>query len=279
MKAFRLLPQKLIVLVALASAPLSTRAALIAYDGFGYASVGSDLQGGNGGFGFAGPWQSGGFNASIFNNYDIAAGSLPYAGLATSGNSVRSGPVAAIAGLTRPFLAPIGVAGTTVYYSFLLRPEGTLGQGAFNGFFGLTLESAGEPEIFSGKPGGGQINNFVIEDRGGAAQFASTQTANLGQSVLLVVKAEFTVGLDQFTLYVNPAPGAPEPAFGTVKAGVNAGLFDGFTIYSTGEFGIDELRLGQTFADVVPVPEPRSIALLASGVLLAIFRYRTRGAR
>ena len=113
---------------------------------------------GGGSFGFATPWAPGGFNASFNTNYDIANGSLSSGPLLTSGNRATSGITTAIAGLTRSFATPIGTPGTTRYYSFLLRPEGTLNQGAFNGFLGLNLEAPdpAEPELFVGKPGDGR---------------------------------------------------------------------------------------------------------------------------
>ena len=81
----------------------------------------------------------------------------------------------AIAGLTRDFSTPLGTPGTTRYASFLLRPEGTLQGGAFNGFFGVVFEQPLEPELYIGKPGAAAIDRYVLEDRGGALQVASMQ--------------------------------------------------------------------------------------------------------
>jgi hypothetical protein len=257
-----------------------SRAALLAYEGFDYAGVGSDVAGQAGGTGFAGPWAPGGFNASVSDNYDVAAGSVPFGLLLTGGNRAASGPTNAIAGVTRPLAAPVGADGTTRYFSVVLRPEGTLGAGAFNGFFGVTLETAGEPELYFGKPGDGAIGQYVVEDRGGAGQVSSGVPAVVGQAALLVLKAQFNPGNDVFTLYVNPAPGGPEPAAGAVKSGSNVGPVTGLTIYSTGAFSIDEIRMGDTFADVTPVvPEPSAalcLCLAAAGPLLGRHRARSR---
>ena len=242
----------------------SSVGALLAYEGFDYPAVGSDVAGQAGGTGFAGPWAPGGFNASISDHLDVAGGSLPFGLLLTSGNRAASGPTNAIAGVTRPLAAPLGADGTTRYFSVVLRPEGTLGAGAFNGFFGVTLETAGEPELYFGKPGGGAITQYVVEDRGGAGQVSSGVPAVVGQPALLVLKAQFNAGNDVFTLYVNPTPGGPEPAAGAVKSDSNVGPVTGLTIYSTGAFSVDELRVGDTFADVTPaVPEPSAGLALA----------------
>jgi len=257
----------------------AARADLLSYEPFNYPQVGSDLQGsaGNGSFGFSGPWVPGGFNASLADNYDIAAGSLSFANLLTSGNRANSVAVNSIAGVTRDFSTPLGATGSTRYYSFLLRPEGTLNDFLFNGFFGVTLESPDEPELFTGKPGNDAINQYVIEDRGGANQHPSAIPAVVGQTALLVVKAEFLDQNDRFTLYVNPVPGGPEPLAGTVKSDSNLSTVSGFTIYSTGAFSIDELRMGETFADVTPaVPEPSTLTALWGPTLVGLLRRRRR---
>jgi hypothetical protein len=92
-----------------------------------------------------------------------------------------------------------------------------------------------------------------------------------------VLKAEFAAGNDRFTLYVNPTPGAPEPGAGVVKNNSNVGNVAGLTIYSTGAFSIDEFRLGETFADVTPIPEPAS-AVIALCAALGLVGTGRRGA-
>ncbi len=247
------------LLFSLAMADLAFAGTTV-YEAFDYSSVGSDLNGNNGGTGFSGPWVPGGYNASLFDNYDIAAGSLTFGSLVVSGNRVYSPAVNAIAGLTRPLSQSLGAAGTTRYVSFLVRPEGTVGAGIFNGFFGLILHrpdtfpgaNPEPPELFIGKPGGEQIDQYVMESRGGAMQIPSGVLAQSGQTVLVVVRADFTADTDQFTLYINPTPGCPEPSTGIVKQDIDNGTITELTLYSSGEFSMDELRVGNTFADVTP---------------------------
>ncbi|MCA9187535.1 MAG: hypothetical protein R3E01_03175 [Pirellulaceae bacterium] len=269
----------LLATICLTSATHSNLAfsALLAYDGFDYPNVGSDLLGNNGGFGFSNPWLIGGFNASTNTNYDIAQDNLSFGNLQTSGNRVQTGPTTAIAGLTRNLLQPMGTAGETRYVSVLLRPEGTIGSGAFNGFFGINLEQPGEPEVFAGKPGGGALGQYVIERRGGAFQSPTSANVELDTTTLLVLKAEFTSGLDTFSLFVNPTPGGLEPL--TIDASTTGSVdtVTGLTIYSSGAFSLDELRYGETFADVVPVPEPNATFLLLLTAMIAL-RYPTRSA-
>ncbi|MGH9362269.1 MAG: hypothetical protein ACRD2T_10160, partial [Thermoanaerobaculia bacterium] len=222
---------------------------------FAYSPPGADLQGQAGGTGFAGPWAPGGFNASIHDSYDIAAGSLAFQELAVSGNRMQSAPTNAIAGLSRPLAVPIAAGDTTtLYFSLLLRPEGALGEGVFNGFFGAYLDgtgAAGNSDLFVGKPGSEVVGRYVIEDRGGSGQVQSGVAPVVGETVLLVVRADLQPGVEVFTLYVNPEPCQPEPPSGTVKSDLDLEDVTGLVIYSTGAFSIDELRLGSSFAEVV----------------------------
>lgn len=257
-------------------------ATLIVYENFNY-QPGPPLLGMNGGFGFSGPWVPGGFNASVFTSYTIASDSLAFDGLLTGGNSVSTGSLQAIGGLTRGLSNPL-LTGTTAYLSVLLRPEGPLNQGVFNGFFGLYLNASLmdiDRDLFIGKPGSGALNQYIQETRGGVGQVSSGVSAVVGQAALLVLKLELLPGNDRSTLYVNPTPGGPEPAGGAVKFDRDVGSITGLTIYSTGAFRIDEIRLGDTFADVTPavaaIPEPSTLAMGVTGVLLGLgYAWRRR---
>lgn len=52
------------------------------------------------------------------------------------------------------------------------------------------------------------------------------------------------------------------------------GSVSALTLFSTGAFSTDELRVGQTFADVTPVPEPSLVALAELGMMEAFRRRR-----
>ena len=123
------------------------------------------LVGSAGGTGFSNPWEPGGFNASQNLNYVMQAGSLPYQGSSTSGESVTSALQSSIAGVTRGFNNPLGAAGTTCYLSAVLQADGVLDQGAFEGFFGLYLDSSTGNDLFMGKPGAGAERLGARESR------------------------------------------------------------------------------------------------------------------
>lgn len=231
----------------------TVQAEVLVYEAFDTDQVAKPLAGLNQGQGFPEPWKAGGFNAGLAESYTIQQGSLAYPGLATSGHRVSAKAVESIAGLTRNFAEPLGEDGSVLYLSFLIRPEGELNGGAWNGFFGIVLEQLEEPELFIGKPGDGKMSKYVLENRGSPLQIASDLDVQVDQASLLVVRIEFFDGNDRFTLFTNPTVGEPEPEKGIVKHDVDVQAVEGLTIYSTGAFSLDEIRIGETFADVVPL--------------------------
>jgi hypothetical protein len=234
------------------------RASQIAYEGFNLTFPAY-----NTGAGFGGPWAQGGFNVSA-SAYAASGGSLPYvnghgkggnngnAGFQVSGGSISGEAFTAISGALRPLAQPLGADNTTVYLSFLIRPQGTLNGGAFNGFFGLTLNGSLGNDLFIGKPGADALTQYVLETRGGGGQIPSGASTIVNQTALLVVKAQFLTGHDIFTLYVDPVVGGLEPTTGAIKSDLDLGVVSAIGVYSTGAFSIDEIRIGTTFADVTP---------------------------
>src|SRR5690606_41970041 len=95
------------------SGPREGRAEVSAYEGFDYEPVGAALLGADGGSGFAGPWSAGGFNASIHDHCTIAAGSLEFGELLTSGNRLAAGALEAPGRGARPLATPLRAGGAT----------------------------------------------------------------------------------------------------------------------------------------------------------------------
>jgi hypothetical protein len=253
-------------------------ASLQVYEDFDYGLAGAQLLGANGGTGFSTAWQAAGSPANSSANYVLNSGGLSFDPLATNGQSASSAAISGIGGLLRSFNQTFGADNTTMYMSLLLRPEGTLNAGFSFGYFGVLLQSSAN-RIFVGKPGGGATNNWALEAQGGGGQVSTGVAAAVGQTTFLVVQADFAAGPDTFTLYLNPTPGGTQPLTGTVKNDVDAGTVTGVQIFSAGAFSIDEIRIGNTFADVTPAPEPSTaiMLLLAGGSLLILNARRTGG--
>ena len=212
------------------------QAALVAYEGFRhsfpvYAS---------GGMGFAGPWLGGGYTTRLKS---LCVSRLK----ASEGGSVAGEPGG---GITRTLQQPLGTDGTR-YISFLMQPV-TFDTGF--SFFGLALfGTAGS--LFVGKPGAQATDQYVIEDFGGTNQVNSGTPVVAGRSALLVVKLQFNTppADDVITLFVNPTPGRPEPVSNVVKQMPDLGLVRTLTFFSDSATSIiDEIRVGTTYADVVP---------------------------
>jgi hypothetical protein len=255
-------------------------AQVIAYDGFNYAA-GANLNGLNGGSGWGNAWSEPSFGTGDPNDLvpeTIQTGSLTFGSLVTSGNRVVTGGKFSYD--IRLLGAPLGTTGTTRYASFLIRRDVAGTDPVNNGpdYGGLVFADENPNSLFVGKPGGGTVGNYALENNGGTSQVASSRPEVLGTTALLVVRFDFAAGNDTFRLYVNPAPGGTEPAVAdATKSNLDLGSFVGVSM-STGAantWSIDEIRIGSTFADVVvPVPEPGSIVLTLGGGLALLWRRR-----
>lgn len=219
------------------------RASPIAYEAFAIP-LASPF---DGGAGFAGPWTG----AAGFHGYSWNDSTLSVPGLRVGDGSL-SGEASAIGlGFAARELGAAVTSQPVVYVSFLVQPRGTLHEGSFDGFFGLVLVGTLR-NVFAGKPGAGALDQYVLETVGGGGQAASGAPAVVGRTALLVVKAQLSAGNDVFTLYVDPPVKGPEPASGAVKDDLDLGNLSAVGVYSGGAFTIDEIRVGSSYADVVP---------------------------
>jgi hypothetical protein len=195
--------------------------------------------------------------------------SLSYSGLAAStGNRIAlvAGSTTATEDINKPFTT----AGPSGYFSFLLNVTNTTGLttgGAyFIGFGGTagTNVTIYFPRIFIKL--GTTPNTFqlgVMNTSGGAgavAQYITTEYT-IGTTYLVVAKASSPAvgGVINGALWVNPVPGAAEPAPGVTHAGgTSAWPTNGIqSIFlrqaaGTGNYEIDEIRAGETWASVTP---------------------------
>jgi hypothetical protein len=95
------------------------------------------------------------------------------------------------------------VSGSRKYLSFVLRPEGTLGAGFGNGYFGLNVLCTGLSHLFVGKPGTSPEASYSLENAGGGGLYSSAVSPVVGQPVLLVIRIDFAAGNDSISLFVN----------------------------------------------------------------------------
>jgi hypothetical protein len=159
--------------------------------------------------------------------------------------------------------------GTTAYMSFLLNVQNTTGLTAtgnyFTGFGGTSGATVTVyfPRIYikSGTtPGTFQVG--ILNTSGGVVTptFVATEYTP-GTTLFIVVKASSTAvgGVINSSLWVNPIPGAAEPAaLATNSAGTSVWPANGIQSVilrqaaATGNLEIDEIRAGVTWASVTP---------------------------
>jgi len=224
----------------------------------------------------------------------ITSGSLDYAGLKNStGNRVKFKP-------TSPSLDGVrtvaGVweaqSGGTLYVSFIFRLKsvagiGSTGEGTSLLTIGHTSNSSQLLGINLIKDGTVRLGVFKYPSNGAiissSAFFTNGPGANLDYSgsttYLIVAKYEWLEGTadDEVTLWVNPvALGAGEDLGNkaSTDTGVDGTKSAGRLTLSRGpQVSIDELRIGQTWAEVTPAHEPPHqllmVGVLAGGLIAA----------
>jgi hypothetical protein len=251
----------------------SAFAALSVYEPFNYIPSGSVLSTvGTGGTGFSSGWTTTGTSATI-NTTGLSYSLSPAVGLAgttTTGTATVN---------SRSLTSALGANGTTTYFSFLLQPKATTaGQNAEFGLLG-----ASSVNLWVGKSAAGTYTSTYVMETGasagsGTSAVNSGVTVANGTTVLLVIKAVFNSGADNFSLFVNPTSFVE----GTPSATLN-GVIDLGTSFSslqfTGNLGFtfDELKIGSAYADVVPEPGTWGSVFALAGIgCIAWLRNRSR---
>lgn len=252
--------------------------AAVGFEDFSY-TVGSPLNGQNGGSGWAGPW-------SAPPQYVVAAGSLSYAGLAQpSGNRAEYVPTG---GQGTNALRPIsnfGTDGSTTWLSFLMSIDGNVSHMdadvRLNDSLGGQL-FIGDPAFFRGVAGNGW---GVFDNVPGHGNFMSSGIPIIsGQPVFVVVRVDMNanpLATDTVNVYFDPVPGVEPVGPGITLtdfnfAATNLQLFLDGSICCALDVtaSYDTIRLGPTYLSVAPpaggtVPEPATWTLVAAG--LAVF--------
>ena len=250
--------------------------AQIAYDGFNYTAA-SSLNGtsGGGSFGFSAPW--------LANGGSVVAGSgLSYPGLDVTGNAAIPGAGATNQTDYRTFA---NLNGTTTWFSFLYQNPDTQ-----NGITGFTIGS-GSAVIHAELDITG-TNGLFIGQTGPAGFISLTAVGNVdydlavagyngNDTALIVVELSYTdASSGIINAWVNPSLSS-SPGGANLSEPFSLQNLDqiGF-ISENGDMTADEVRIGTSFASVVP--EPSSCGYLASAALLclvaALWRKRKTGA-
>jgi hypothetical protein len=292
---FRPLPTIAASLVVAGIIAPSAQAGLIAYDGFQDYSAGSQFESGadgaagpglNGGSGWASAWDS--LN-SVKSKATVVAPATPLsysAGSITINGGNRAAQLVdtgtgAVQPLGRAFAQQTG----TVYVSLLFRPAngGTLESSDLMQFLLDSALGNHRPSVSFGDvvTNGAQLGARVST---GSADTSGTTGSSFTNNTTYFLVAEFSKsGLganaddyDTARLFVNPTS-TSLPVTASASATAESGLtslsvFDTRTnaLDADDFYQFDELRIGDTYASVVP--EPASLGVLAVGGLMLLRR-------
>jgi hypothetical protein len=300
----KLLVNITVVIVALCS---TASAALLRYEPFDYSDVGGTIEGKTNPDGAT--WLTA-YAGAAPNEMTVASGSLdvPNPFQAVVGNSAEIDGSGNGAGksIRLPLGSGIGAdAGGTMYYSLALRVDELTGSTATVGGFFLGLNNTAtattnNPGAVGARlqaridPTDGTKYNLGIFRNVNAAAAATSWSGPLtvGDTLFVVGSYESVAGTtnDIARLWINPDPGTfADPAFSPLTTpptvmdsstgtGLDIGIFSIILRQSTApHVTLDELRVGTTWADVTPVPEPAASILFGCGSVMLLAMRRRNG--
>lgn len=250
------------VVSAVAVLAVGAQASLIAYDGFEYTG-GENLGGQSGGTGWSTAWTAA--TSLKISSPGLTSGVLPTTGLAVSGPT-------AFAEVKREFAPVTGRVWMSALVRFNTLPSGS--------FFEFKMFEPGNVNRAAQFGFNGNSNKlFTNHDFGGALR--ETDFTPVTGETYRFVFTYASNGAAPTALYINPTLGAltPESPLASVTfSGNNWGLnsIGGFRLFADrANISLDEVRVGTTYGDVAPVPEPATLTAMFVG-LAALARRRRR---
>ncbi|WP_043587581.1 hypothetical protein [Geminisphaera colitermitum] len=236
-------------------------ATIVATDSFSY-TANSALNGASGGTGWTAAWTASSAALVADGSAQFGVGSTA----APNGNEIAY----------RTFDAQ---SGDELYVSFTISATGHEG----NDFFALWLDQASSTGGSTDTHSGLRLNVgmssgalFARPTTGSTNTIAGSSVAD-GTNYHIVVRYSKGVGLSVFntvTFWINPTSSSDTP-IGTISsvnglASISAVGFRGVSNEMTDRYFVNDLVIATTWADVAPIPEPRSVALGAGFVALAV---------
>ena len=264
-------------------------AAIIAYDGFSSTSytTGASLSGQlYGGTGFESPGSGLWYGAGPVN-VGTSSSALTYAGVASNDTGGTYTPSSG--GRTYANLAAPLTGNNTYYISVMMK--NTLVSGDYRAFE-LASGNGDTDRILqvgtnadngdSGANWGMRVNN-TQSGNSGVRLTSVTAESTVKTTVFAVIKLTYstTAGTSSATLWIDPTNLGSEAAStnsvsigGLNFADASNIRFAQYNYYSMSYW--DEVRIGTSWADVTPVPEPSTYALLGMGALVVVLVYRRK---
>ena len=242
-----------------------TQAALIAYEGF-EGVAGEEVSGSGSGWAVDSAWgTTSTVGTFVYEDPGLTHKTLQVSGLSATfkGDGLTQEVVRYGRNLETP--VTLTTAGDEVWASYILDMKETLaGRG-----FGVELTDSGTSVVAFGKG--------VNKSSGLGTAFTTADLLNVGNPSgvkLLMLKLAYDGTDTQATLYIDGSATAPlgsASALGSITL-AGAITIDGVNLVgyhkSTLDNTLDELRIGDTKADIIPILEPATLALLGIGVML-----------
>ncbi len=291
-----------LLVTALVACLLTTsvsRADLLVYEPFDYPSTPPDSIAGLGKQlnGLSGPTEQGFAPGSVWTNvglnesFAIIRHDLPVSlnypagtfSVGTLGNKLDANGVGgAQRAFTRQYAPEIQIGdsnGPSEAWISMLYQNRTDG-----GFGGLRLSTSGDADIQMGHGNTGVSRQYTFNGFAAGGPTSGVDIV-LGETKLLVARIQFTgdANADRMTLWIDPSGEAAPLDADAVSdfSSFNLGDFTQFGLQWNHAAFVDEIRIGETFADVagieassrMVIPEPTSLALLGLGAgVLAVRR-------
>jgi hypothetical protein len=278
--------------LAISAAPVS--AAMFIYEGFDNTYSDSTIVGTstfNGGSGFAGAWGGSTTNVpfSISDGTGHSHGGSDPAGLTFSGLTTNDGfvltrksaPGGAEVNRTINSTVASNMASSTLYFSVLVRTK-FYSVGNENLAFAFGTSDVFDPNA---KPvtSGGEAIGFALQGSGSNIDFQAlavdggvTSTSAVGGLTHSSPQIQMIYGqidwgaTDTITLFhsLTDTNQASFTQFASLSADLNESAFDTLHVAGQQVSSIDEIRFGDSLADigVVAIPEPSSLSLIGLGL-------------
>lgn len=266
-------PPLIPIWIAAGLLPITAQAALVATENFNYPDGSVVGQAGGTGWNYertnedaAPPQTASNWNAG-FGNHQIVSSSL-----VTNGGGV----LREFGGLTEGSGAASNEregafrAAGTLFFSSSVKVSAMLAEGQ-NQWAGISSFDFGSERIFFGMPGQtGATRYFGISAPGFGADTFGTIPVVPGVTYTVLGMLDFDN--DLLALWVNPDAGDNATTFDVSKAYTGTNWSSALRFGSGTEVTWDDVKVGTTFADVVPEPSTPLLALASAGLALGVRR-------